>query len=114
MMDEQPQEDWLDARLREEAPYTDDAGFTARVVQQLPAGGRRSRVVRGSVLLGVTFFACLAAYLVSGRGQFLADAAIFLIAMPLLTVCTIAGICAITVMGVSAYAAMSKARELRL
>ncbi len=113
-MDEQLQEDWLDAQLREEAPYLDDAGFTARVVRQLPAGRRQSRVVRVSVLLGVTFVACLVAYLVSGRGQFLADAATFLIAMPLATVCTIAGLCAIAVMGVSAYAAMSKARELRL
>ena len=30
-MNELPQtEDWLDARLREEAPYIDDAGFTAQ------------------------------------------------------------------------------------
>ena len=36
-MDEKLQEDWLDARLRDEAPYIDDAGFTARVVQKLPA-----------------------------------------------------------------------------
>ena len=38
-MDEQLQEDWLDRRLREEMPYIDDAGFTARVVQKLPAAG---------------------------------------------------------------------------
>ncbi|MBA3881397.1 MAG: hypothetical protein H0X73_01520 [Chthoniobacterales bacterium] len=113
-MDEQLQEDWLDAQLREEAPYIDDAGFTARVVQQLPAGRRQSRVVRVSVLLGVTFVACVIAYLVSGGGRFLADAATFLVAMPLATVCAIAGLCAITVMGVSAYAAASNARELRL
>ena len=36
-MDNQFQEDWLDTRLREEAPYIDDDGFTAKVIQQLPA-----------------------------------------------------------------------------
>ncbi len=111
-MDEQLQDDWLDAQLREEAPYIDDAGFTAGVVKQLPAG--RSRSLRVVILLGVTFLACLVAYLVSDRGQFLADAATFLIAMPLATVCAIAGLCTMAVLGVSTYAATSKARELRL
>ena len=113
-MDDQLQEDWLDARLREEAPYIDDAGFTAAVVHQLPAGRRHSRRLRIAILLSVTFVACLTAYLVSGRGQFLADAATFLVAMPVSTVCAIAGVCALAVLGVSAYAAASKARELRL
>jgi hypothetical protein len=113
-MDEQVQEDWLDAQLRDDAPYIDDAGFTAKVVQQLPAGRRHSRLARAVILLGVTLLACVAAYVVSGRGQFLGDAAAFLVAMPFATVCVIAALCAITVMGVSAYAAMSKARELRL
>ena len=33
------QEDWLDRELREAAPYIDDEGFTARVLQQLPPPG---------------------------------------------------------------------------
>ncbi len=35
-MNEIKQEDWLDRQLREAAPYIDDEGFTARVLQQLP------------------------------------------------------------------------------
>ena len=109
-MDERLQEDWLDAKLREEAPYIDDDGFTARVVQKLPAQSR-SRSRRSVILLGVTIIASLMAYLVSGRGTFLTDAAAFLVAMPLVTVCAIAGISAFVVMIFGTTAAMSKARE---
>ena len=111
-MDEQLQEDWLDAKLREEAPYIDDAGFTAQVVQKLPTPGR-SRRTRNVILLGVTIIASLIAYLVSGGGTFLTAAAAFLVAMPLVTVCAIAGTSALVVMIVGASAAVSKSRELR-
>ena len=111
-MDEQLQEDWLDAKLREEAPYIDDAGFTAQVVQKLPRASR-SRRTRNVILLGVTIIASLIAYLVSGGGTFLTDAAAFLVAMPLVTVCAIAGTSALVVMIVGASAAVSKSRELR-
>ena len=36
-MDEIEQEDWLDRKLREAAPYIDDDGFTARVMEAIPA-----------------------------------------------------------------------------
>jgi Ca2+/H+ antiporter len=111
-MEEQLQEDWLDARLREEAPYIDDAGFTARVVHQLPAP-QRSRRVRTVILLGFTIIATLVAYLASDRGTFLADTAAFMVAMPLVTVCVIAGLTAMIVTAVGASAAISKTRELR-
>ena len=52
-MDENLQEDWLDARLREEAAYIDDAGFTARVVQKLPARAV-GYSLRAVILLGLT------------------------------------------------------------
>jgi hypothetical protein len=111
-MDEQLQEDWLDAKLRDEAPYIDDDGFTARVMQQLPAPAR-SRARRNVILLGVSIIASLVAYLVSGRGAFLAESAAFMVAMPLVTVCAIAGISALVVMIFGTTMAMSKSRELR-
>ncbi|MGI8819600.1 MAG: hypothetical protein ACR2ID_01815 [Chthoniobacterales bacterium] len=111
-METELEEDWLDAKLREEAPYLDDAGFTAAVMQQLPAPPR-SRSRRTVILLGFTVIATLVAYLLSGRGTFLTDAAAFLVAMPLGTVCAIAGACALVVTAVGASAAFSKARELR-
>ena len=71
-MDENLQEDWLDARLRDEAPYIDDAGFTARVVQKLPARPVRHSL-RAVILLGVTLVASVIAYLLSDGGWFIAE-----------------------------------------
>ena len=71
-MDKELQEDWLDARLRDEAAYLDDAGFTARVVQKLPARPVR-HVLRAVILLGVTLTASVIAYLLSDGGWFIAE-----------------------------------------
>lgn len=109
-MNEQLQEDWLVARLRDEARYIDDNGFTARVVQQLPQR-RSAPSLRAVILLGVTLIGCILAYLVSGRGTFLAHTAEFLVALPIVTVCGIAGACALLVTVVGASAAVSKARS---
>jgi hypothetical protein len=79
-------------------------------MQQLPAP-TASRSQRHVILMGVAIIASLVAYLVSGGGTFLADAAAFLVAMPLVTVCAIAGISALVVMIFGTTAAMSKARE---
>lgn len=70
-MDENFQEDWLDTRLRDEAAYIDDAGFTKGVVQKLPARPVRY-AVRAVILLSVTV-ASVIAYLLSGGGWFLAE-----------------------------------------
>ena len=69
-MDEQLQEDWLDRRLREEMPYIDDAGFTARVVQKLPAPVSRQSW-RAAILISVTLLASVVTYLASDGGRFL-------------------------------------------
>jgi hypothetical protein len=111
-MDEQLQDDWLDARLREESPYIDDDGFTARVVQQLPAR-RQSRSLRTAILLCATVVASVIAYVLSGGGAFLGETAAFLVAMPLGTVCALAGVAGLLVMVAGAAAALSKSREVR-
>lgn len=46
------QNDPLDALLREQNPYIDDNGFTARVIQSLPP--RRRAWLRPALLLGTT------------------------------------------------------------
>lgn len=109
-LDPSGESDWLDARLRDEAVYIDDDGFTARVMQQLPAS-RQLRSRRDFILLAVTLIACLVAYLISGRGTFLAHAAEFLVAMPIVTVCAIAGGCGLLVTIIGASAALAKARS---
>ena len=70
-MPENIQEDWLDTRLSEEAAYIDDAGFTARVVQKLPARPV-GYSLRAAILIGVTILASLVAY-ISGGGWFIAE-----------------------------------------
>lgn len=69
-----PLDDLLDARLRDETPYIDDAGFTAHVMKQLPRrrvswSGRRSFIILAATILSV-----LVAYFASGEGMFVHDA----------------------------------------
>ena len=109
-MEEQLQEDWLDARLRDEARYIDDDGFTARVVQQLPRR-RQTRSSRSVILLGITLIACALAYLLSGRGGFITDSAAFLVAMPLSTIYLLAIGSGVLITAVGASAAVLKLRE---
>lgn len=111
-MDEQLQEDWLDARLRDESSYIDDAGFTAQVMQQLPPRRRHSASLRALILCGVTLVACIIAYFVTGRGAVLANAAEFLVAMPFVTVCAIAGSCAFFVMVLGLSLVFAREREI--
>ncbi len=49
-MEQVNREDWLDRELREAAPYIDDEGFTARVLQQLPPPRRRHDLLRAAIL----------------------------------------------------------------
>ncbi len=111
-MDESLQEDWLDAKLREEAPYIDDAGFTALVMHQLPAR-RPSRSRRSAIIVAVSAFALVVAYFASGGGAFVGDSAAFLVAMPIWTVCLLAGFIAFLVMVLGTAAAMKTARLRR-
>ena len=108
-MDEQLREDWLDARLREETPYIDDDGFTARVIQKLPAP--RPRSFRAAILIGLTIAASVIAYLLSDGGRFLIVEAYRLMSMPLLFVSVIAILLSLAISGIAAAAAFSTARH---
>ena len=111
-MDEQLPQDWLDARLREEAPYIDDAGFTAQVVQKLPLPARH-RSFRATILLSVTMLASIVTYFLSDGGRFLIVAAYRLAAMPLLFVSLVAIGCTLVMTAVAASAAVAQTRETR-
>jgi len=89
-MDENLQEDWIDARLREEASYIDDAGFTTRVVRRLPAN-RVRHSLRAAILLGVTLVASGVAYLLSGGEWFIAEgvARFALLPLPAILLCAV-------------------------
>jgi hypothetical protein len=109
-MDEPLQEDWLDARLREEMRYIDDDGFTARVLQKLPAAHPR-RSFRGAILLCAAILASLLAYFLSDGGRFLVVEVYRLLSMPLLWVSLIAIGLSLAATAVAASAAIQVVRN---
>jgi hypothetical protein len=111
-MDEQLQEDWLDRRLREEMPYLDDAGFTARVVQKLPAP-RSQHSFRAAILISITLLASVVTYLASDGGRFLIVAAYRLASMPLVFISLVAICGTLVATAVAASAALANARTQR-
>jgi len=106
-MDENLQEDWLDARLRDEAAYVDDGGFTARVVQKMPARPAR-HALRAVILLGLTLVASVIVYLVSGGGWFIAEEVTRFVRLPLPVILLCAAIATGLVMAGGLAAAMSR------
>ena len=108
-MDEKIQEDSLDARLRDDAPYIDDAGFTSRVVQKLPARQVR-RSYRVFLLLGITLAACLAAFWLAGGTSFAIDTYANMAMMPVTWMWVTAAAAAIVVMAGGLAAALSRSR----
>jgi hypothetical protein len=112
-MDETTQEDWLDRQLRETAPYIDDDGFTARMLQQLPAPSRSRRSMRGVILLGITVLASAIAYVLSDGGRFISDDLMRLTAWPMQRLLLLALASGILVTAIGFVAAISKSRELQ-
>ena len=103
-------EDWLDRELREAAPYIDDEGFTARVLQQLPPPGRRRDLLRAIILLGMTFLASVLAYVVSDGGRFVSVTLERLAALPALWVFVLALASGLVIAAAGATAAISRSR----
>ncbi|PYL00093.1 MAG: hypothetical protein DME32_11575 [Verrucomicrobia bacterium] len=69
-----PLDDLLDARLRDETPYIDDAGFTRRVMKQLPRRRVSWSSQRSFIILAATILSVVVAYFASGEGMFVHDA----------------------------------------
>jgi hypothetical protein len=107
-MNEHLQENSLDARLRDEAAYLDDDGFTSRVVQKLPTRPVRNWL-RAAILLGVTLLASAAAYLLSGGGWFIAEGVTRISLLPLPVIWLCAAAVTLLVMAGGLAAVMSKA-----
>ena len=107
------QEDWLDRELREAAPYINDEGFTARVLQQLPPPRHRDDLLRAAILLGMTLLASVLAYVVSGGGRFVTVTLERLAALPALWVFVLALASGLMIAAVGAAAAISKGRALQ-
>ena len=104
------QEDWLDRELREAAPYIDDEGFTARVLQQLPRPRSRHDRLRAVILLGMALLASGLAYVVSGGGRFVTVTLERLAALPALWVFALALVSGLVIATAGATAAISGSR----
>jgi hypothetical protein len=70
-MSEGDEHDWLDKKLQETAPYIEDDGFTARVLQQLPRPQPRLQFLRPFILVGASAFASALTYVLSDGGRFI-------------------------------------------
>ncbi len=112
-MEQVNQEDWLDRELREAAPYIDDEGFTARVLQQLPPPRRGHDLLRAAILLGMTFLASVLAYVVSGGGRFVSITLERLAVLPALWILVLALVSGLVIAAVGATAAISRERGLQ-
>lgn len=111
-MSEIEQEDWLDRQLREAAPYIDDAGFVARVMQKLPPPRPRREWMRAIILLGITLLASVLAYIVSDGGRFIAVAIERLSMLPMLWILVIAITSGILILTGGIAAALNQSRAL--
>jgi hypothetical protein len=69
-----PLDDLLDARLRDETPYIDDGGFTGRVMKQLPRRRLSWSSLRSFIILAATILSVVVAYFASDQGMFVHDA----------------------------------------
>ncbi|HJT81168.1 MAG TPA: DUF5056 domain-containing protein [Chthoniobacterales bacterium] len=102
----------LDRQLREAAPYIDDAGFTARVMQSLPAQSARAMErLRGTVLIVAALLASVLAYFLSGGGRFVYELVARLSALPPVWLFGLAGVAGIIVGALGLAAAVFTARE---
>ena len=106
-----PLDNLLDTQLREETPYIDDAGFTARVMKQLPRRPFALSMQRNLIIFVATIVSVVIAYFASGEGMFVHDA--FARAATLQPLQLLLIICACgTVMTVAGlWAALTRARD---
>lgn len=95
--------------MRDEAPYLDDAGFTSRVVQKLPARQVR-RSYRAFIMLGITLAACVASFWLAGGTSFALDAYTNVAMLPVMWMWIFAAAAAIVVMAGGLAAALSRSR----
>jgi hypothetical protein len=106
------QDDWLDAKLRDEMPYIDDDGFTSRVAQQLPVR-RRSTKARSAILLSMALIAAVVAYAIAGGSSFVMDVVGWFAVKPLAALYVMTIACGVLVTAAAVFFGFSRSRKLR-
>lgn len=112
-MGETNQEDLLDRQLRDAAPYIDDAGFTVRVMRQLPRRRQHRQFVRAAILLAAAILASGLSFILSGNARFITVDIERVANLPLQWVFAIAAVSGLLIASLGLIAAISKTRELQ-
>jgi hypothetical protein len=97
--------------LREGAPYIDDAGFTARVLQQLPHRPKRLQAVRAVILFLSAVLASALSFVLSGNAHFVAVTVERIATLPVLWLLAIAAGVGAVVTSAGLTAAIYKMRQ---
>jgi hypothetical protein len=112
-MNGETEQDWLDKKLQEAAPYIEDDGFTARVLQRLPARQARLQFLRPLILIVASAFASALTYVLSDGGRFIIVEMFKLTTIPTLWVVAFALASGMIVLAGGTVAAMSKANQIQ-
>jgi len=107
-MSDATEQDWLDRKLQEAAPYIEDDGFTARVLRQLPQPVQRLQFLRPLILVGMSAFASALTYVLSDGGRFLIVEMFKVTTIPTLWVVVFALASGMLVMAGGIFAAMAR------
>ena len=106
-----PLDDLLDARLRDETPYIDDSGLTAMVMHQLPARPRSFQAQRSIVILTAAIVSVIVSYYASGEGMFVQQGLARLTLLTPLQLLALVLVCGSAMLASGLWAALSRARS---
>jgi hypothetical protein len=112
-MSETIDDETLDRQLREAAPYVDDAGFTARVIANLPAARRDPARRRAIILVAASVLASAIAYLLSGGGRFVTEGVLQLSTFPIWLLIVFAFGCGLVIGAVAVIVLIRRTPEVR-
>lgn len=106
-----PLDDLLDARLREETPYIDDNGFTALVMERLPARPHSMQTQRSLIILSAAVLSVVVAYFASGEGMFVGQAFARIAVLPPLQLLLLSLGCGMAMLATGLWAALARTRD---
>ncbi|MBV9009183.1 MAG: DUF5056 domain-containing protein [Verrucomicrobia bacterium] len=106
-----PLDELLDARLRDETAYIDDDGFTARVMRELPVRPRSFQLQRAIIILAAAIVSVVVAYFASGEATFVREGFMRLSALPAVEMLALVFIYGLTTMVGGAWAALARTRD---
>jgi len=103
----------LDRKLQEAAPYLEDDGFTARVLQQLPQQVRRIEFLRSFILVAMSALASALTYVLSDGGRFILVEMFRLTTIPTVWVVVFALASGMLVMAGGMFAAVHRTNQIQ-